>query len=124
MEKKKNYLPKILWACAFAVILFGVLCIILMKRYITETISFEPKYPIITVGQTVTVEDLVEITAKGKYSATMEIVVSQVPDAGVSEDGKKLYVGTSKGGIRVMITGRGSNSETVTQELILNVQEK
>lgn len=127
MEKKKtlkDYLPKILWGIAFTVIIFGVICILMARKYISENIHFEPKYPQITVGQTVTIEDLVDIQSKGRYTASMMIELSQIEDAAVSEDGKSLFVGTSVGGIRIMITGRGSNSETVTQELILNITDK
>ena len=127
MENKKKGLKRI--GIAVGVVLFVIICIgayllWALNDYLAKVPDITPKESVeVAVGQTLTVEDVFDITCKGSYTAKLSIKETDITDASVSGDGKELYVGSRPGTICIYISATGEVAEHADGETVIKVKE-
>lgn len=108
---------------SIVVVLFGVIAlgIYTAKDYIAKTPKLKMKWVgEVKAGQTLTVQDLVDVECKGDYHLDLDIDTN-IDDAKVSNDKQSLYVGSHSGYIKVVVSGHGSVAEHVSKESVVYV---
>lgn len=129
MDKKEKKQGK-RWIVIILVLLGLVACIGLyllwgLKDYMDKVPEITPKESVtVKAGQTVTAEDMFDITCKGDYRVSLSILDSDIPDAKVTEEKQALFVGSSQGTIRVLICVTGEVAESTDAENTIVVIEE
>ena len=120
MKKKKV----IIIASIILVVLFGVAALGIYEIY--DYVSRTPKLHMkqigeVEAGQTLTLQDLVDVECKGDYHLDIAID-TDIADAKVSDDKQSLYVGSHSGYIKIIVYGYGSVAEHASAESVVYVK--
>lgn len=117
-KKKVMIIVSGIVAVLFVVVAFGIYGV---KDYIAKTPKLTLKWVgEVKAGQTLTLQDLVDVECKGDYHLDIAIDTN-IDDAKVSNDKQFLYVGSHSGYIKVILSGYGSVAEHVSEENIVYV---
>ena len=118
------------WIVIISIVLVLIACIVLyllwgVKDYMDKVPDITPKEKVtVKTGQTLTAEDMFDITCKGDYKVSLNIMDSDIPDAKVTEEKQALFVGSSQGTIRVLICVTGEVAESTDAENTIVVIEE
>lgn len=116
------------WIAIISIVLVLIACIGLyllwgLKDYMDKVPDIIPKESVaVKSGQTLTAEDMFDITCKGDYRVSLSILDSDIPDAKVTEEKQALFVGSSQGTIQVLICVTGEVAETVDAKQTIYVE--
>lgn len=107
------------------VVIAGIVVCLLGMVSIKNYVDRGPKLTVkeignVEAGQTLALSDMVDVECKGDYRLAL-VIDSEITDARVSEDKQSLFVGSSSGTIRVMISGYGEVAEFVSDEIVIHV---
>ena len=128
MKNKKKLLKGIGIAVGIVLLILagiGAYLLWALLDYVAKVPDIIPKESVeVSVGQTLTAEDVFDITCKGSYTAKLSIGGTDISDAVASQDGKELYVGSETGSICVCITATGEVAEYAYAETVIKVTEE
>ena len=127
MKNKKKWIKGIGIAAVIVLLVLagiGVYLLWGLYDYMAKVPDITPKESVeVKVGQTLSTEDVFDITCKGSYTEKLSIKETDIPDAAVSPDGKELYVGSKPGSICVYISATGEVAEHADEETVIKVTD-
>lgn len=127
MDKKEKKQGK-RWIAIISIVLVLMACVGLyllwgLKDYMDKVPDVTPKESVtVKTGQTLTAEDMFDITCKGDYRVSLSILDSDIPDAKVTGEKQALFVGSSQGTIQVLICATGEVAEMVDAKQTIYVE--
>ena len=134
MQKNgKKKLSWILWSILGIMLVFGMACVAGAINYVNRVPEVTARESLeVACGTTLSLNDLAEITCKGKYTVRLAIAETNVNSAKVLEEELKvegdgtnqpvLYVGDEAGYLRLTINAVGSVAEYVSASVTIYVK--
>lgn len=103
-------------------VVIGIMLFVEMKQFLAAVPEISPKEAVMApIGQTLSVDDLVEVEKSVETKIVDIIEGEKSTDAAIVEGGSRLRVGTAPVSYQVVVEAVGTNSERRQAQVTVNV---